>query len=308
MALTFVVVILFCAVIIGALASRRAIPSGSEPIGHGYYRNGSNIYKEYQSREGFSQSDYRVYEIKKADANTFVPLSYSYAKDKNHAYYFERPFDAELSSFENVDDRYAKDSNHVYYRGDVLKQANPGSFMIVSHGNRTSGFFYAKDDVRVFYEDTEIEFADPQTFEVLSGFTLRYSRDKNHVWYDGKLMKDADPTTFQVLFGDDSKYSRDKDGIYVFGKVTDFDIATFGVVAGQNQGKSDFVKDKNGVYCHEYGKDASLRIEGANPETFALLSESYAKDDAHVFRVNCLYSGFFSEILNGVDPETFEVK
>lgn len=67
--------------------------------------------------------------IKGADAKTFKIISYDWAKDKNHYYYFGKPIlEIDYSSFRFLDYHYAKDKYHVFYDNKIIEGADAKTF------------------------------------------------------------------------------------------------------------------------------------------------------------------------------------
>ena len=88
-------------------------------------------------------------------------------------------------------------------------------------------------------------------------------------------------------------------------KVKEVDLKTFEIFKIKNY--SNYAKDRNYVYhyniladyCMISFIDANAKIKNADPQTFEVLNETYAKDKNHVYKNG--------EVLDGVDPESFEI-
>ena len=87
-----------------------------------------------------------------------------------------------------------------------VKGADPESF-------RPLPGYFAKDDQHVFYNFEIIPNADPKTFKILtwSNYDNDYSKDAQHVFYRTQLIHSADPATFQQI---DYYFSYDKSRIF----------------------------------------------------------------------------------------------
>ncbi len=212
---------------------------------------------------------------------------------------------------------YMKDNHRVYYQDKEIPSADLATFELGYSREQRFGYAnphqYALDGQSVYYLGKKITHADPKTFRFLS---TNYWRDAQYVWWqvpsqEHLILEGADAMTFEVfgesIMDNPLAYAKDAAHVYQGGKQIDLDSKTFRPVAGQDV--INFVQDKTGVYCFEVGTDSQTQmlIEQADPETFVLLNEVYAKDKQHVFYSNCKYEGFFSRIIPGADPATFEV-
>lgn len=149
----------------------------------------------------------------------------------------------------------------------------------------------------VYYKNTKIDNADMDSFEVLfigmgeDGI----AKDKNHVYRGTDIMPDLDAKTFTRL---ERNYFKDKNNIYHykfgFGKLDFLDVNSFEVLGGS---EGSYVKDEDFVY---QDLEALEKLEGADPDTFTVINQFYAKDKNHV------YVG--KEMLEGANPETFKAE
>ena len=195
-----------------------------------YYRSGTVT---QQGNEGFKAVD--DFEMKDADAKTFVTLDYSWAKDKNNLFYLgqlvlpkEGTQPADLSSFTFVDTsgRIGKDNRAVYtvltYQEKwvyaAIPEADPATFAFVENGP------YAKDKKNVYYLDLpfgvkKIEGVDGSTFTVLGECAVvevsraYYAWDARSVIAGDKILKGADRATFKIVAG----FNSGPDGMYMAG-------------------------------------------------------------------------------------------
>ena len=115
--------------------------------------------------------------------------------------------------------------------------------------------------------------ADPKSFVVLGKY---YAKDRDNCYYVANKFN-ADAETLVFVEGD---YCKDKNSIYFKGiKVTNADFATF------TSGK-DFMRDKTHLFRDRFTdkeKGILMVVEGANPDTFEKLGNSWSKDDSHYF-------------------------
>lgn len=147
------------------------------------------------------------------------------------------------------------------------------------------------------------QFGDPVNKEISDSYY--YSRDNNAIiyspmgnWFElGKNKMDVDMSSFEVVGRD---YAKDKNNVYFKSRAIDFDIPSFQV-------KYHYVPmDKNHVYVMEDDlyylsdtKEGFVILEGADPETYILLSYNFAKDKNAVFMNN--------QKITNVDHRTFEI-
>ncbi|MHA7058037.1 DKNYY domain-containing protein [Aquimarina sp. M1] len=189
-----------------------------------------------------------------ADAKTYEPLGYDFAKDKNFIYHNnEKCTVVDHGSFEIINDQFCKDVNGVYhywYGQPILKveNANPSKIISLTDSHIRDDqnvYFYLshrgfenidkvitlpfqdseqisffedhsllKIDDRIFYEGLLVENADASTFKDLE---YGYAKDVNHVFFHGKMVEGADVKTFK--YNDDKYTFSDKNHIYEAGKV-----------------------------------------------------------------------------------------
>lgn len=96
--------------------------------------------------------------------------------------------DAELFSFEVINDIYSKDKQYVYYKNDIITDADASSFEVIDD-------IYSKDKQNVYYKDDIITDADASTFEVIDDI---YSKDKNHKYYQNGILLGLDPSSSPI--------------------------------------------------------------------------------------------------------------
>jgi hypothetical protein len=146
-----------------------------------------------------------------------------YIKTEKEIFYNTREITEEydFDSFIILSYFYAKDKNHVYYMDKILKNSDAGTFELLEDSYpEVLKNYYAKDRQTIVFEDTPIEGADIETFKSLGA---GMAQDKNSVYYRGKKLTKIDRKTFRIISvycsnKDDctvrfSKF-RDKNGIY----------------------------------------------------------------------------------------------
>lgn len=151
--------------------------------------------------------------------------------------------------------------------------------------------FFSKNDSEVCYgEGAVLEEARPGTFKPLD---CEYGKDGSHVYYQNHKVNVngaiPDMSTFQLL------YYRSK-------------------VAGEFR-PTTFAKDKNKVYIFDYFNSydcgplmAELDVlDNADPTSFEVIDEHYAKDSKNVYYYYQEGSFFECYLLNRIDPSSFEI-
>ncbi len=200
----------------------------------------------------------------------------------------------EANSFEIVNDEYAKDAVNVYSHGGIVEGMVSDGFTVISP-------YYRKDKNQAYYFNTPIPESDSDTFKVLND---AISKDQNNLYYDGQIVENRKPSevsrsnadelqkiwkwkslhldaiTVILVPSDDIEditndfyaynnevYARDK-------KLADVKPEDV-IVLGQDE--NTFVRIGTQVFF--YGID----IVGADPETFAAISDRFSKDANHVY-------------------------
>lgn len=152
------------------------------------------------------------YLITWADYNTFVPLNFNIAKDKNTLYDSGKPI--AISSQYNPRViwwwQYIIDDNNVYVWYEALTWIDIKTFELI---------FTKKYDMKI---------------------PSNYSKDKNNLYFWWRIITGAEFKTFEAL---DTFYGKDIDKIYFFDTIlSSIDYNSFKYIA------NTIFKDKNGVY------------------------------------------------------------
>jgi hypothetical protein len=167
--------------------------------------------------------------------NPATSLPQQYAISRNYTWYTFRdgvvscmgePMpDADATTFvASSYGEYGKDANHVYRCTDIVKEADPSSFV-------TLDVVYARDNAHIFYNGMPIPNADIATFDVVPGLggttsaRISYGRDNSQVYQNATILPEADPYTFGPISGPTSQeFTADKNWIYkndkIFGPVS----------------------------------------------------------------------------------------
>lgn len=293
----------------------KADPETFVVLGHGY-----SAYSKDKNNVYFTD---RI--IKKADPQTFeiIQVGYKeYAKDKKHIYYqgevlegfsqisgskyitdgkniYLLPYrtkvlNADVASFEPVDDVYAKDRNNLYYNAYPVKGFDTSTFIYLYPG-------IVADKNNVYKSGNIDSKIDASTLQKIND---KYFKDKNHVYFGYYIVEKADPETFRPI---DELYAVDKNYLYLGIKVLyrlahnnpdsvryEGDFLVIDEKRVFHKGKNTQVdpkshkalnqyysEDKNGIY---YYYSFSFRpVTGADKESFEILSSRYARDKKNVY-------------------------
>ena len=275
-----------------------------------YLRDGKNVY--FVNDEGG-----KVKIVKNVDKNTFKVVNGNYGVDSKNVYYLGEKLDfVGLDGLKIFNEDYLKDKKNVYEisvndNDEVkVKPIKNLNIDVATFEDIFGGLNY-KDKNAVYYEDNDgdislkiLKGADPATFE----FGI-ISKDKNSVFIGNQKLEGMSSKGFEVLndsldFVKDYKnvyyLDRESDGITYKVKVLDtkgVDIPSFEFL-GDSYNK--YYKDKNNIYFLN-DKDDKMEFEklvGANPKTFEIIDDYFARDDKNVY--------FFNKKVIGVDVKTFE--
>ena len=276
-----------------------------------YLRDGKNVYF-------VNDEDGKIKIVKNVDKNTFKVVNGNYGVDSKNVYYLGEKLDfVGLDGLKIFGEYYLKDKNSVYEismndndKVKVKPIKNLNIDVATFEDIFNEGLF--KDKNAVYYaEDNDgdislkiLQGADPATFE----FGI-ISKDKNSVFIGNQKLEGVSSKGFEVLddtfnFMKDYKnvyyLDRESDGITYKVKVLDtkgIDIPSLELL-GDSYNK--YYRDKNNIYFLN-DKDDKMEFEklaGANPKTFEIVDDYFARDDKNVY--------FFNKKVIGVDAKTFE--
>lgn len=258
-------------------------------------------------------------------------LNENYGIEDGEVYYINRKIEgADAKTFEVFEDgEYAKDKNNVYYEENVLNEADPKSFKLLTK----ISYGLSKDKNNLYFWENKVNNIDVKTLEIMTDEFSIYLKDKNGVYilfsYNGgvpvdldnvimspKILKNVDKQTFQLIGGG---YSKDKNSVYYIGKKID------GVVPQNFKVLKDYIfTDEKNVYLYGEKKeeidlqtlkffddDSSYffdknniyfqgdKLENADFESFKIMESNFSKDKNNVYAGN--------EKIDGADAKTFEV-
>ena len=276
-----------------------------------YLRDGKNVY--------FVDNEYgKVKIMKNVDRNTFKVVNGNYGVDSKNVYYFGEKLDfVGLDGLKIFNEIYLKDKKNVYEisvndndkaKVDPIKNLN---IDVATFEDIFGGLNY-KDKNSVYYVDENngkvslkiLKGADPATFE----FGI-ISKDKNSVFIGNQKLKGVSSKGFEVL-NDSLDFVKDYKNVYYLDRESDeitykvevldtkgVDIPSFEFL-GDSYNK--YYRDKNNIYFLN-DNDDKMKLEklaGANPKTFEIIDDYFARDDKNVY--------FFNKKVIGVDAKTFE--
>ena len=276
-----------------------------------YLRDGKNVYF-VNDEEG------KIKIVKNVDKNTFKVVNGNYGVDSKNVYYLGEKLDfVGLDGLKIFNEDYLKDKKNVYKISVndkdkvTVKPIKNLNIDVATFEDIFGGLNY-KDKNAVYYaEDNDgdislkiLQGADPATFE----FGI-ISKDKNSIFIGNQKLEGVSSKGFEILddmfnFVKDYKnvyyLDRESDGITYKVKVLDtkgIDITSLEFL-GDSYNK--YYRDKNNIYFLN-DKDDKMEFEklaGANPKTFEIVDDYFARDDKNVY--------FFNKKVIGVDAKTFE--
>ena len=276
-----------------------------------YLRDGKNIYFVDNERG-------KVKIVKNVDRNTFKVVNGNYGVDSKNVYYLgEKLAFVGLDGLKIFNEGYLKDKKNVYEisvndNDEVkVKPIKNLNIDVATFEDIFGGLNY-KDKNSVYYVDENngevslkiLKGADPATFE----FGV-ISKDKNSVFINNQKLEGVSSKGFEILdnefdFVKDYKnvyyLDRESDGITYKVKVLDTKGIDITSLEFLGDSYNQYYRDKNNIYFLN-DKDDKMEFEklaGANPKTFEIVDDYFARDDKNVY--------FFNKKVIGVDAKTFE--
>ncbi len=276
-----------------------------------YLRDGKNVY--FVNDEGG-----KVKIVKNVDKNTFKVVNGNYGVDSKNVYYLGQKLDfVGLDGLKIFNEGYLKDKKNVYEISVndndkvTVKPIKNLNIDVASFEDIFGGLNY-KDKNSVYYVDENngevslkiLKGADPATFE----FGI-ISKDKNSVFIGNQKLEGMSSKGFEVL-NDSLDFVKDYKNVYYLDRESDgitykvevLDTKGIDIPSLEFLGDSynKYYRDKNNIYFLN-DKDDKMEFEklaGANPKTFEIVDDYFAKDDKNVY--------FFNKKVIGVDAKTFE--
>lgn len=237
---------------------------------------------------------------------------FGFYKTKNAVFYLEINyhlkhsvptllFDADYPSFKNLNEFYGKDNKNVFFKSIPILEADVKTFELINNQ-------LAKDKNNYYYNGNKIE-CDYQSFETIEDYKIFY-KDKNTLFSvrevrEGKVgmryeiittlvaIKKSSPKTFKII---SSVWAKDDNLVYVYGEpFKKADVNTFEYLHIKSH--HDWAKDKN----HLYNSSVKKIVKGINGSTFQILNKFWGKDENNVL--------FFhrERIQSSIDSNTFKI-
>lgn len=208
--------------------------------------------------------------IPNADLASFQSLDNYYSKDKNSVFYYQRRLkQADLSTFASLGNNFAKDKNGVFYNGHLCKEADKTTFQVINAD-------FARDKTQLFATTGRIRIGKFKGYD----FLLR-------------ALKDSDPDSFEVL---NDRWAKDNKYVYCGAKIwKGIDAATFHFLF--EDGPDSWAKCKFGLY-NANGRRTMKDIDG---ESFEILSKYWGKDK------NAVFNFITKRITSTIDVQSFKI-
>jgi hypothetical protein len=286
-----------------------------------YYLHGSIWYDSDTSMIKLTDIDPVVFGI--IDQPTFTVLDRAYSKDKNNVYYNlcgkggcdiyiiegADPDTFEIIENDKLYNDLAKDKNNIYEYGKVIPGFDTATFRVIYADlpvvepivgdsqkivnlwtgleikaiqdpanlkavEDESSIAFLKDDYHVYDLDGDIISNDPQNYRHIGDYL---SVDSENAYCNGKKIVDVvNPSSLEKV---SDNYAKDENYVYYLSEYLHINY----VFEDQADGNMNDI-------CPGF-------ITGADPQTFEVLSDIYAKDQNNVYYKN--------SILKGADPNTF---
>jgi hypothetical protein len=258
--------------------------------------------------------DYLYYYIdikipRKATPTAMSNANDHYIRHGEQVIYQGEVINNEASSFKIINDEYSKDAFHVYSHGEIVEGMVSDGFTVISP-------YYRKDKNQAYYFNTPIPESDSNTFEVLND---AISKDQSNLYYNGNIIENKKPSEVSRSNADELQKLWEWKSLHldattvILAPTDDIENITNDFYAYSNevytrnkklvdvkpedvivldQDEKIFVRIANQVFY--YG----IAIIGAEPETFAVISDRFSKDANHVYW--CEYR------VIDADPSTFK--
>jgi hypothetical protein len=207
--------------------------------------------------------------IENADIDTFEVLNNIYALDKNYVYFKRQILTSEKpNTFRLAKGPYAVGALGTYWYGELFDAKNPDSFTAVEFNIDHLTNHYGLDNKYVYCRKNVLS-KKPESFRPFE--KQGYFEDGDNLYYiNGGVCEkiEVDIHSFEFLKKDDgsrSVYAKDANSIYVMSvqrrKIKEADVTSFKVLCTGVK-PPQYALDKN--YVYDFGKP----ILGTTPETF----------------------------------------
>lgn len=211
--------------------------------------------------------------VRKADYHSFKSLNVYYGKDNKNVYYKSLlVLDADVNTFELVNEKLAKDKSSYFYNGNKI-ECDFDTFKVA-------------DENSLFFKDKNTLFSEQQVREGNVG--MRYE-----IIDMLKPIKNSSPTTLKVF---SSVWAKDDNQVYRYAEpFKKADVRTFEYL--HIQSRYDWAKDENYLFSDSVKKI----MKGIDGSSFIAFNEFWGKDENNVF--------FFhtEKKLPSIDINTFKI-
>jgi hypothetical protein len=206
-----------------------------------------------------------------------------------------RTIDADPKTFHSVNGykrgiiEYGKDAHKVFLGYSTwpfeLVDCDAASFQVLTPDGK-----YSMDKDHVYYWGLKLEGSESKTFKLLAP---PYAVDANQAYAGARVLAGADPTNFEVVQSGDTGNPLITSGAGVI----DRDLST------TPTGIWGWARDGRNYY------NGSVRVDGADYESFEIMNMLYAKDANRVYyksRQGKYGTGkSIVKVVQGADPKTF---
>lgn len=259
------------------------------------------IWSLVKSIFGFKSKPARVkFTGKVITDKTFQILNSAFAKDSMAVHYKSYILnDADLPTFEALDEHYAKDKFRAYYCDEHREGQNyyltkkPRIFAILHTHIPTFvslGHGYAKDEKNAYFLGTAFQVKQVSTLVVLN---THFAKDDISAYLNRQPIAGSHGKTFELL---DGNFASDRVNHYYYAypgqgahqiSVLPCDESSFKIL--------DYRYSRDDIHVFFLG----FTLEGADAGSFQILAEGYAKDKGAVY--------YQQRKVTGADAGTFEV-
>lgn len=300
-----------------------------------YYDDGTII--EGANPDDFREWDYPYYvsrdkiytdkkQVEGVDIASFMVISITFSKDKNHAYYKEKRIEnADPGSFIAIDYRYSKDKNHVYYGERLVEGADPASFVLmatryedyisdgiidsIKYNWYQACTFYAVDRESVFYGDKKLEGVNVASFHPINknllcdSFTLynNYGSEMCHIDAASFIHFNKDlylDKNYAYLISYGHLWGKEKIDRASFRRLSDYFYCDTGKVFYCSSPYFKHIKEANPqsfrVICGEVAYDNRSLFYSENHirsieigDSLYHLGDDFYKDEYNLYKVDC---------------------
>ncbi len=217
----------------------------------------------------YSNWHYNVFRLKDADLFSFEVINDIYSKDKQNVYYKDGIItDADASTFEMIDDIYSKDKQNVYYKNCIITDADVSTFEVIDD-------IYSKDKNHKYYQNGILLGLDPSSSPIDG---LRLTTDGAHLYchtkYGASRLQGISPSSYKVLTEERENQKFDKFFVKNDSLIYQIEDNRVSIVEGFDPATFEFLgydvlKDKNRITCYNY------EVKADNASVYVVRSQDY---------------------------------